>query len=210
MYPWPLNQIRCTFRSFFNSSSSRPEWLLWSEPGKQWILWWKSSQQVYSICLPLSCIGYFNFPLISTHGNTCTEDFFFFFFLATRELFIDELFNKCFHLQENAKKILKRWSFFLIIILSVFCKTKIEVFLRFWQDLKSDIEVMIFIFKNLSLPETVVPPALWLSYRESWVRAVWEWVGGGVGYCPGHHPVLSPPPFKIIHHEVKEPSSEVP
>lgn len=68
MSPWPLSQTSCTFHSFFNTSRSRLKWLLWSELGKQWILrWrWKRFWQVYSICLPLSCIGYFNLTLIST------------------------------------------------------------------------------------------------------------------------------------------------
>ena len=35
-----------------------------------------------------------------------------FFFLDMWELFIDELFNRCFHLQENAQKIFKGKSFF--------------------------------------------------------------------------------------------------
>lgn len=42
-----------------------------------------------------------------------------------------------------------------------------------------------------------------------WVRAVWEWVGGGVGYCSGHHPALSLPPYKIIHHELKAKSRSI-
>lgn len=67
-------------------------------------------EEILSKCtvnyLPLSYIGFFkcfiNFSIIN--GNKCTE---FFFFLAMSELFTDELFNKYFHLLENAKKNFK-------------------------------------------------------------------------------------------------------
>lgn len=67
---------------------------------------------MYSICLPLSCIGYFNFSInFNTITGTHVQKIFF-FFLGMRELFIDELFNECFHLQENAKKISTDGLFF--------------------------------------------------------------------------------------------------
>lgn len=72
---------------------------------------WESSEsyggrgfrQVYSIYLPLSYIGFLisiNFKIM---GTSVQQNF----FLAMWELFIDELFNKCFNLQENAKKNFK-------------------------------------------------------------------------------------------------------
>lgn len=61
-------------------------------------------------CLALAILI---FPLISTQlREHMYRRFFFFFFLDTRELFIDELFNECFHLQENAKKISTDGLFF--------------------------------------------------------------------------------------------------
>lgn len=67
-------------------------------------------QQVYSIYLPLSYIGFFSpffvkFSIIM--GTSVQKDFFLIFFLAMSGPFIEELLNKCFHLQENAKKIFK-------------------------------------------------------------------------------------------------------
>lgn len=60
------------------------------------------------------------------------------------ELFIDELFNRCFHLQENAQKIFKWQSFFFFF--KLFCKTKKwVVFFEVLVKLKSDIAVIIFI-----------------------------------------------------------------
>lgn len=61
------------------------------------------------LCLALAILI---FPLISTQLR---EHMYrsFFFFLGMRELFIDELFNECFHLQENAKKISTDGLFFL-------------------------------------------------------------------------------------------------
>lgn len=54
------------------------------------------------LCLTLAFFKFsINFSIIM--GTSVQKNF----FLDLSELFIDELFNKCFHLQENAKKIFK-------------------------------------------------------------------------------------------------------
>lgn len=62
------------------------------------------------------------------------------------ELFIDELFNKCFHLQENAKKISSD-SLFLFpqVLRKTKKKKKKKMFFEVLVRLKSDIAVIIFI-----------------------------------------------------------------
>lgn len=89
------------------------------------------------------------------------------FFLDTWELFIDELSNECFHLQKNAKKNLKRWSFFFNYYFKCFVRQKIEVFWGSGKIWSLILKSWWYLFKNPSLLETVVPPTLWLSYYES-------------------------------------------